>query len=34
MLFDIVSYGRGGKPLTPAQKELIALTVRQVPEGG
>jgi type IV secretory pathway VirD2 relaxase len=31
-LLDIVSYGRGGKPLTPAQKELIALTVRRVPE--
>jgi type IV secretory pathway VirD2 relaxase len=32
MLLDIVSYGRGGKPLTPAQKERIALTVRRVPE--
>ena len=32
MLLDIVSYGRGGKPLTPAQKEHIALTVRRVPE--
>ena len=31
-LLDIVSYGRGGKSLTPAQKELIALTVRRVPE--
>jgi hypothetical protein len=31
MLLDIVSYGRAGKPLTPAQKELIALTVRRVP---
>jgi hypothetical protein len=31
-LLDIVSYGRGGKPLTPAQKEHIALTVRRVPE--
>ena len=32
VLLDIVSYGRGGKPLTPAQKEHIALTVRRVPE--
>lgn len=32
MLLDIASYGRAGKPLTPAQKELIALTVRRVPE--
>jgi type IV secretory pathway VirD2 relaxase len=32
MLLDIVSYGQGGKPLTPAQKEQIALTVRRVPE--
>jgi hypothetical protein len=32
MLLDIVSYGRAGKPFTPAQKELIALTVRRVPE--
>src|SRR5271155_4642920 len=31
-LLDIVSYGRGGKPLTSAQKEHIALTVRRVPE--
>ncbi|MGO9684539.1 MAG: relaxase/mobilization nuclease domain-containing protein [Beijerinckiaceae bacterium] len=31
-LLDIVSYGRGGKSLTPAQKEHIALTVRRVPE--
>src|ERR1700684_3711097 len=32
MLLDIASYGRGGKPLTSAQKEHIALTVRRVPE--
>src|SRR5271165_3935288 len=32
MLLDIVSYGRGGKSLTPVQKEYIALTVRRVPE--
>jgi type IV secretory pathway VirD2 relaxase len=31
-LLDIVSYGRGGRALTPAQRELIALTVRRVPE--
>jgi relaxase-like protein len=31
-ILDVVSYGRGGKPLTPAQKELIARTVRRVPE--
>jgi hypothetical protein len=31
-LLDIVSYGRGGKPLTKAQKEHIALTVRRIPE--
>ena len=31
-LLDIVSYGRGGKSLTPAQKEHIARTVRRVPE--
>ena len=31
-ILDIVSYGRGGKPLTSAQKEHIALTVRRVPE--
>src|SRR5271155_3742727 len=31
-LLDIVSYGRGGKSLTPAHKELIARTVRRVPE--
>src|SRR5271166_408301 len=31
-LLDIVSYGRGGKSLTPVQKEYIALTVRRVPE--
>jgi len=31
-ILDIVSYGRGGKSLTPAQKEHIALTVRRVPE--
>jgi hypothetical protein len=32
MLLDIASYGRAGQSLTPAQKELIALTVRRVPE--
>jgi hypothetical protein len=32
MLLDIVSYGRGGRPFTPAQRELIARTVRRVPE--
>jgi len=31
-LLDIVSYGRGGKSLTPSQKEHIARTVRRVPE--
>ena len=31
-LLDIVSYGRGGKSLTPAQKEHIARTVQRVPE--
>lgn len=31
-ILDIVSYGRGGKSLTSAQKELIARTVRRVPE--
>jgi len=31
-MLDIVSYGRGGKSLTPAQKELVARTVRRVPE--
>ncbi len=31
-LLDIVSYGRGGKSLTPPQKEHIARTVRRVPE--
>jgi hypothetical protein len=31
-LLNIVSYGRGGKSLTPPQKELIARTVRRVPE--
>jgi hypothetical protein len=31
-LLDIVSYGRGGKSLTPAQKAHIARTVRRVPE--
>ena len=31
-LLDIVSYGRGGNSLTPAQKEQIARTVRRVPE--
>jgi hypothetical protein len=31
-ILDIVSYGRGGKSLTPAQKEHISLTVRRVPE--
>jgi type IV secretory pathway VirD2 relaxase len=31
-LLDIVSYGRGGKSLTPSQKEQIARTIRRVPE--
>ena len=31
-ILDIVSYGRGGQSLTPVQKELIARTVRRVPE--
>ena len=31
-ILDIVSYGRGGKSLTPAQRELVARTVRRVPE--
>ena len=31
-LLDIVSDGRGGKSLTPSQKEHIARTVRRVPE--
>ena len=31
-LLDIVSYGRGSRSLTPAQKEHIARTVRRVPE--
>ena len=31
-MLDIVSYGQGGKSLTPVQKEQIALTVRRVPE--
>jgi hypothetical protein len=31
-ILDIVSFGRGGKSLTPAQKEHITLTVRRVPE--
>ncbi len=31
-ILDIVSYGRGGKSLTPAQKEQIDRTVRRVPE--
>ncbi len=31
-LLDIVSYGRGGRSLTAAQKEQIARTVRRVPE--
>jgi MobA/VirD2-like, nuclease domain len=31
-LLDIVSYGRAGRPPTPAQREHIALTVRKVPE--
>jgi hypothetical protein len=31
-ILDVVSYGRGGKSLTPAQKESIARTVRRVPE--
>src|ERR1700722_6570377 len=32
-ILDIVSFGRGGKSLTPAQKEHITLTVRRGPEG-
>jgi hypothetical protein len=32
MLLDIVSYGRGGQPLTPHQRQHIALTIRRVPE--
>jgi hypothetical protein len=31
-LLDIVSYGRGGRELTPAQRAYIARTVRGVPE--
>jgi hypothetical protein len=31
-ILDIVSYGRGGKSFTPAQRDLIARTVRRVPE--
>jgi hypothetical protein len=31
-LLDVVSHGRGGQPLTPAQKEHIALTVRRTAE--
>jgi hypothetical protein len=31
-LLDIVSYGRGGRALTTAQREQIALTVRRIPE--
>jgi hypothetical protein len=32
-LLDVASYGRGGRrPLTPAQRQQIALTVRRVPE--
>ena len=31
-ILDVVSYGRGGKSLTPAQKECIVRTVRRVPE--
>jgi len=31
-ILDIVSYGRGGKSLTPAQKEHIDRTVRRLPE--
>jgi hypothetical protein len=31
-LLDIVSYGRGGRSLTPAQQHHISLTVRRVPE--
>jgi hypothetical protein len=31
-ILDIVSYGRGGKSLTPAQREHVARTVRRVPE--
>jgi hypothetical protein len=31
-LLDIVSYGRGRGPLTPAQNAYITRTVRRVPE--
>ena len=31
-LLDIVSYGRGSRPLTPAQRAYVARTVRRVPE--
>jgi hypothetical protein len=32
MLLDIVSYGRGGRPLTPAQRAYVARTVHRAPE--
>jgi len=31
-LLDIVSYGRGSHPLTPAQRAFVARTVRRIPE--
>jgi hypothetical protein len=31
-LLHVVSYGRGGQPLTPHQRQHIALTIRRVPE--
>jgi transposase-like protein len=31
-LLDIVSYGRGGRPPTAAQRQHVALTVRRAPE--
>jgi hypothetical protein len=31
-LLDVVSYGRGRHPLTPAQRAYVARTVRRVPE--
>jgi deoxyribose-phosphate aldolase len=31
-LLDLISYGRGGRELTPAQLAYVARTVRRVPE--
>jgi hypothetical protein len=31
-LLDVVSYGRGGRELTPAQRAYVARTARRVPE--